>query len=60
MFIQTHPLDDPAYMRFTPGEAVLPMGTPNMAETDAAELSPLARRLLRIEGSRRWLCLSTM
>ena len=49
MFIQTHPLDDPAYMRFTPGEAVLPMGTPNMAETDAAELSPLARRLLRIE-----------
>lgn len=49
MFIQTHPLDDAAYMRFTPGEPVLPIGTPNMEEAEAAELSPLARRLLRID-----------
>lgn len=48
MFIQTHALDDKAYMRFTPGEPVLPVGTPNMEEAEAAELSPLARRLLRI------------
>lgn len=50
MFIQTHPMDDPAQMRFTPGEAVLPMGAPPMREEDAAALSPLARRVLRIDG----------
>lgn len=49
MFIQTHPLEDPAYMRFTPGEPVLPVGMPPLDEAEAAEGSPLARRLLRIE-----------
>ena len=50
MFIQTHPLDDPALMRFTPGEPVLPMGSAPMGEGEASSASPLARRLLRIEG----------
>ena len=50
MFIQTHPLDDPARMRFTPGEPVLPAGFTSLGEAEAAERSPLARRLLRIEG----------
>lgn len=49
MFIQTHALDDPAYMRFTPGEAVLPVGTAPLDEAEAAVTSPLARRLLKIE-----------
>jgi len=49
MFIQTHPTDDPAWMKFTPGEPVLPIGAPAVDETEAAERSPLARRLLRIE-----------
>lgn len=49
MFIQTHVLDDTEYMRFTPGEPVLSAGMPNMEEAEAAELSPLARRLLRIK-----------
>ena len=49
MFIQTHPTDDPARMKFTPGEPVLPVGAPPVDETEAAERSPLARRLLRIE-----------
>ena len=50
MFIQTHPLDDPALMWFTPGEPVLPMGSAPMGEGEASSASPLARRLLRIEG----------
>ena len=50
MFIQTHPLDDPAQMRFTPGEPVLPVGSGPMDEEAAAQASPLARRLLRIDG----------
>lgn len=50
MFIQTHPLDDPTLMKFTPGEPVLPVGAAPVGETDASENSPLARRLLRIDG----------
>ena len=49
MFIQTHPMYDPALMRFTPGEPVLAVGAPPMGEADAAAQSPLVRRLLRIE-----------
>ena len=49
MFIQTHPMDDPALMRFTPGEPVLAVGAAAMGEAEAAAQSPLARRLLRIE-----------
>lgn len=50
MFIQTHQLDDPARMRFTPGEPVLPAGQGEIAEEEAAARSPLVRRLLRIDG----------
>ena len=50
MFIQTHPLDDPALMQFTPGEPVLPVGNAPIDEAEASEISPLARRLLRIDG----------
>ena len=50
MFIQTHPLDDPTLMRFTPGEPVLPVGAVPVEEAQAAETSPLARRLLRLDG----------
>lgn len=50
MFIQTHPLEDPACMRFTPSEPVLPVGMPPLGEAEAAELSPLARRLLLIDA----------
>jgi len=50
MFIQTHPTDDPALMRFIPGEPVLPVGHEPVSEMEASLLSPLARRLLRIEG----------
>jgi len=50
MFIQTYPLDDPALMKFTPGEPVLPIGNAPIDEAEASEISPLARRLLRIDG----------
>lgn len=50
MFIQTHLLDDPARMRFTPGEPVLSAGAGAVGEDEAGERSPLARRLLRIDG----------
>ena len=49
MFIQTPP-DDPALMQFTPGEPVLPVGNAPIDEAEASEISPLARRLLRIDG----------
>ena len=50
MFIQTQPLEDPALMRFTPGEPVLPVDALAMSNVDAATKSPLARRLLRLDG----------
>ena len=50
MFIQTHPLEDPARMRFTPGEPVLSAGAADIGEAEAQEISPLARRLLAIPG----------
>lgn len=50
MFIQTQPLDDPTRMRFVPGEPVLPAGAAALGESEAAERSPLAHSLLRIDG----------
>ena len=50
MFIQTQKLEDPALMIFTPGEPVLPTGGAKMGEAAAADSSPLAQRLLCVEG----------
>lgn len=50
MFIQTHALDDAMLMRFVPGEPVLPMGSEPVDPAVAADISPLARRLLKIDG----------
>lgn len=50
MFIETHRLDDSRLMRFVPGEPVLSPGTPEVDEESAASSSPLARRLLSIDG----------
>ena len=50
MFIETRPLDDPRLMRFVPGEPVLPPGTREVDEERAASSSPLARRLLSVDG----------
>lgn len=50
MFIQTDQMSDAARMRFTPGEPVLTAGSLPVSEEEAAATSPLARRLLRIDG----------
>lgn len=50
MFVETRERDDPALMGFLPPEPVLPAGHAGLAEAEAAEASPLARRLLRVDG----------
>ena len=50
MFIQTEATPNPATLKFLPGRTVLPHGTLDMRDTDAAAQSPLAERLFGIEG----------
>lgn len=50
MFIQTEVTPNPATLKFLPGRSVLPSGTLEIREKNAAERSPLARRLFAIPG----------
>jgi Fe-S cluster biogenesis protein NfuA len=50
MFIQTEPTPNPATLKFLPGRAVLPTGTLDMRDKEAAGQSPLAERLFGIAG----------
>ena len=50
MFIQTSSLSDSTLMKFSPGEPVLPLGWELMDEGTAALRSPLAQRILKIDG----------
>jgi Fe-S cluster biogenesis protein NfuA len=50
MFIQTEPTPNPATLKFLPGRTVLPSGTLDMRDGDAAAQSPLAERLFAIAG----------
>jgi len=50
MFIQTEVTPNPATLKFLPGRSVLSSGTLEIRERDAAERSPLARRLFAIPG----------
>jgi Fe-S cluster biogenesis protein NfuA len=51
MFIQTEATPNPATLKFLPGKVVLDMGTADFrAGDDAAAKSPLAAKLLAIEG----------
>ena len=45
MFIQTESTPNPATLKFLPGQAVLDLGTADFPNADAAEKSPLARRI---------------
>jgi Fe-S cluster biogenesis protein NfuA len=49
MFIQTEVTPNPATLKFLPGRTVLPQGTLDIRNADAAEKSPLALRLFTIE-----------
>ena len=44
MFIQTEPTPNPATLKFLPGRVVLPTGTLDMRDKEAASQSPLAER----------------
>jgi Fe-S cluster biogenesis protein NfuA len=50
MFIQTEATPNPATLKFLPGRVVMPEGTFEARTPDAADASPLARRLFAIPG----------
>jgi len=53
MFIQTEQTPNPATLKFLPGRVVLEQGTVDFADVEAAQRSPLARRLFEVEGVER-------
>lgn len=50
MFIQTESTPNPATLKFLPGQTVLDMGTADFPSADAAEKSPLAKRIFAVSG----------
>ena len=50
MFIQTESTPNPATLKFLPGQTVLEMGTADFPSIEAAEKSPLAKRLFTVDG----------
>jgi len=50
MFIQTESTPNPATLKFLPGQAVLGTGTADFPNAEAAETSPLARRVFTVDG----------
>jgi Fe-S cluster biogenesis protein NfuA len=50
MFIQTEQTPNPATLKFLPGCAVVPSGTANFADVEAARRSPLAEQLFAVPG----------
>lgn len=50
MFIQTESTPNPATLKFLPGLAVLELGTADFPSAEAAETSPLARRIFAAGG----------
>ncbi|MEL7012668.1 MAG: NifU family protein [Pseudomonadota bacterium] len=50
MFIQTESTPNPATLKFLPGLTVLDAGTADFPTADAAEKSPLAERIFKIDG----------
>lgn len=50
MFIQTESTPNPATLKFIPGQDVLEVGTADFPNREAAQASPLARRVFAVEG----------
>lgn len=50
MFIQTEATPNPATLKFLPGKPVLPGGTRDYRDAEAAGESPLARKLFSVQG----------
>jgi Fe-S cluster biogenesis protein NfuA len=53
MFIQTEQTPNPATLKFLPGRVVMEAGTIDFPTADAADRSPLARRLFDVAGVER-------
>jgi len=53
MFIQTEATPNPATLKFIPGQQVLDTGSADFANSEAADRSPLARRLFEVESVER-------
>ena len=51
MFIQTEATPNPATLKFLPGKPVLPGGTRDYRDAEAAAESPLAQKLFSVPGS---------
>ncbi len=50
MFIQTESTPNPATLKFLPGQTVLEAGTADFPNVEAAEQSPLAARIFKVQG----------
>ncbi len=50
MFIQTESTPNPATLKFLPGQAVMPVGTADFPNAEAASTSPLALRVFDVDG----------
>ena len=50
MFIQTESTPNPATLKFLPGQTVLESGTADFPTAEAAENSPLAKRIFAVKG----------
>jgi Fe-S cluster biogenesis protein NfuA len=50
MFIQTESTPNPATLKFLPGQTVLPAGTADFPNADAASQSPLAQSVFGVDG----------
>lgn len=50
MFIQTESTPNPATLKFLPGQTVLQVGTADFPSAEAAEASPLAKRVFALNG----------
>ena len=50
MFIETEPTPNPATLKFLPGRVVMPEGTLDIRDPEAAARSPLANAIFSIEG----------
>jgi Fe-S cluster biogenesis protein NfuA len=53
MFIETEPTPNPATLKFLPGRTVLESGTVDLANAEAAAISPLGSALFALPGTSR-------
>jgi Fe-S cluster biogenesis protein NfuA len=53
LFIQTEQTPNPSTLKFLPGRVVMEKGTMDFANVEAAQSSPLAKRLFAVEGVER-------